>query len=197
MSGFKKKKWFFEILPDFSRFFFLRIGLNWRALVESCIPNIEKRRGLYIFGLYLLVPGSLLTFLYLQKKTQITANVFMWHQMASSELSFCSNQDPSPQARCPEQSIHREDFCLLLRGLGGSPAGSLYHGLLHPPVCPAQRGRGADLRQVYHHIMRLTALEAEKYCFKRLLEGETATVCLCWIYISEKWVLGRCSLKQG
>ena len=35
-------------LWDFSDFF-LRIGLHWKALVESCISNIEKRRGFLIF----------------------------------------------------------------------------------------------------------------------------------------------------
>ena len=43
------KKWFFlwfsEIFPDF----FLRIGLDWRSLVELRSPNIEKRRGFFLF----------------------------------------------------------------------------------------------------------------------------------------------------
>ena len=33
---------------DFSRFF-LRIGLDCRALVESCIPHIEKQTGFFFF----------------------------------------------------------------------------------------------------------------------------------------------------
>ena len=42
-----KKKCFlrlFQIFPDF----FLRIGLDWRALVKSHIPNIEKQRGYFL-----------------------------------------------------------------------------------------------------------------------------------------------------
>ena len=38
------------IFSDFSRYFkilFLRIGLDWRALVESRSPNIEKQRGFF------------------------------------------------------------------------------------------------------------------------------------------------------
>ena len=33
------------MFPDF----FLRIELDWRALVKSCIPNIEKLRGLFLY----------------------------------------------------------------------------------------------------------------------------------------------------
>ena len=40
--------WKKVIFPDFSRFAFLRIWLDWRALVELRIPNIEKQRGFFL-----------------------------------------------------------------------------------------------------------------------------------------------------
>ena len=47
ISDFLKKP-FFEIFQDFSDFF-LRIGLDWRALVNLRIPYIETWRGFFSF----------------------------------------------------------------------------------------------------------------------------------------------------
>ena len=50
ISDFLKKRdfsRFFQIFPDF----FLRIGLDWRALFKVCIPNIEKQRGFFVWFL--------------------------------------------------------------------------------------------------------------------------------------------------
>ena len=46
---FWEKKWMLEIFPDF----FLRIGLNWRLLVEFHISNIEEQRGYFFIHFYL------------------------------------------------------------------------------------------------------------------------------------------------
>ena len=63
------KKWFSGVLCNFAIFTFLRIWLDWRALVKLCIPNIGKQIGLYFFRQFSFFSSEFSYFL--KKKKEI------------------------------------------------------------------------------------------------------------------------------